>query len=135
MNRIIKDILAKAYANLEPEEYENRHEEFMSKSDEEMAAFQAEFYGDCLDVARLRRGGCKVRVSHHRHVKGSGIKPCSELRKIGFGGPDFQARGGKTEVSIIFPDGETLEGKSRCSRSENFDRKAGLYYAIVDALS
>lgn len=70
-------------------------------------------------VESLRKMGWRVRVMHHRKYTPSGIN----------------ARGGKTVVEVTLPDGRDLVGISRCSRSENFDKRLGVRIALNRILS
>jgi hypothetical protein len=70
-------------------------------------------------VDDLRNIGYKVRVRHYRNLdKFNNILP----------------RGGKTVVSITDEHGHTVEGLSRCSSEDGFNKKIGVAIAIGRAL-
>lgn len=100
-------------------------------------------------VEQLREKGCQVSVRHertfvHNFVQTHGLPVTGALqmtrREFSTSGqetnPDFvlDNRGGNTIVSVITPGGETLTGNSKCSFSEQFNRKRGLSIAMGRAL-
>jgi hypothetical protein len=74
-----------------------------------------------MTVHDLRKNGYKVRILHHRK---------SDNRVLGA----VKARGGMTVVQITTPDGVDLEGQSKCSDKDLYDKKLGVKVAIGRAL-
>jgi hypothetical protein len=70
-------------------------------------------------VDDLRHLGYKVRVRHYRKF--------DNLNNI-------LPRGGETTVSITDEHGHTVEGLSRCSSDDGFNKKIGVAIAIGRAL-
>ena len=70
-----------------------------------------------MTVHDLRKNGYKVRVLHCRKFCGNS-----------FGA--FKPKGGSTVVQITTPEGVDLEGVSRCSDKDLYNKKLGVKVAI-----
>lgn len=95
-------------------------------------------------VSELRRGGCKVWVTHKRyydkdrpkllnksdanHLIYCDLSLCIKNNKL------LLAKGGLTEVRIDLPNGDTLTGKAQCSLKDAYNKKLGLQIALGRAL-
>lgn len=134
MNTALKKIIAELYGT--QNEDENLREAIMAAPDEKVQELIFESYGQSVPpVAVMRKNNISICVNHSRWVKGKGIKKTKEFFADNYYGSDFEPRGGRTEVRIEFPDGEIYQGKSVCSKKENWDRRVGLYLAIEKALN
>jgi hypothetical protein len=72
-------------------------------------------------VETLRKKGYKVAVYHTRRYDHKLIQP-------------MLAKGGRTEVVITTPKGDTVEGQARCSKCDAYDKKVGVRIALQRAL-
>lgn len=70
-------------------------------------------------VDELRHIGYKVRVRHFRHLDNNNT---------------ILPRGGETVVTITDEHGHTVEGISKCSPKDGFNKKVGVAIAIGRAL-
>jgi len=61
--------------------------------------------------------------------------PLSELHSMDKALYDICSHGGATTVELLFPDGESYEGKAFCSRQDTFNRLAGIELATRRALA
>lgn len=74
-----------------------------------------------MTVYDLRKNGYKVRVLHHRK---------HDNRVLGA----VKAKGGMTVVQITTPDGVDLEGSSKCSDKDLYNKRVGVQVALGRAL-
>ncbi len=89
-----------------------------------------------MTVQDLRHKGYKVMVLHKRLYNGeyredANCKPAPIIK----GGIIFcyinpDAKGGSTTVIIDSPCGKHFEGRSVCSREDNYDKKLGVKIAL-----
>lgn len=134
MNKTLAEIIAKTVAETS-DSIENLTEEVLAAGDEAFSLTCYSLWGfPTPPIAILRANGVKCYVSHSRWIKGKGIHRTKEFIAQGLSGKDFEPRGGRTDVSLVFPDGETLKGKSVCVKKDSFNRLEGLYLAVSDAL-
>lgn len=87
-------------------------------------------------VQELRSQGYRVRVSHFRYpAPGIGWNeeplPQSVLRENGF---EFEPRGGRTEIEVTTPDGQTFSGVAKCHPKDNFNKRIAVTKALNRAL-
>ncbi len=135
MKQELREILKQIYINLEPEEKENRAEEFDSMSDDQVARFQLEYFdGEVPTVRTMREAGIEVKIKHSRIHPELGLQRVADLFDIGVAGTTFAAHGGATEAYLTLPSGKTLQGFALCSKSDPWERKVGLRLAIENAL-
>ncbi len=94
-----------------------------------------------LSVQRLRELGYKVKATHFRFVndftcfesKRTVTKHCYPTKVIRDGYAEFHAKGGATEVCVLTPEGEELNGESFCHLEDHFVKSKGIRYALADA--
>lgn len=86
-----------------------------------------------FNVESLRQNGFKVKVRHYRR----------NLEKF-MGGQrvvidrtcqDSLPTGGYTEVEVITPDGQVLNGFANCSVYDNYNKRIGVQIALGRALN
>jgi hypothetical protein len=101
-----------------------------------------------ITVADLNAAGCKVKVKHVRPIVPGPIMEVKitdpdllkdrreqSLRYRYYFPPVFAAMGGRTEVSVLLPNGEVLLGSAECSDKDHYNRKMGGRKAIARALA
>ncbi len=83
-------------------------------------------------VASLRKKGWKVRVYHYREEKEILFK----VSHTAYYTKEtiLDPKGGRTEVSLITPDGRTSKGIAVCDKQDNYCRKEGVRIALERAL-
>lgn len=107
---------------------------FDKLTDDQVFDLEVKYYQKILPtVAELRSQGHKVKVTHHRKVKQIGTNSLADWREIQCDPSAFEAKEGKTFVEVTSPDGTVKTGYSKCSRSDNFNRKTGLYISLAKA--
>jgi len=94
-------------------------------------------------LPHLRRAGVKARISHSRYAykleaekDGSlthSLFPVTRVNRRDY--EAISSRGGKTEVSLLFPDGQTYTGIANCSIEDQFNRREGIRIALSRALA
>jgi len=82
-------------------------------------------------IHSLRKKGYKVRVIHSRHIS-TMCGATENYRKEEI--ECFQPRGGKTQIDVTTPAGETVTGISVCSLKDNFNHKTANQIALGRAL-
>jgi hypothetical protein len=83
-------------------------------------------------VASLRKKGWKVRVYHYREEKEIWFK----VNHTAYYTKEtiLDPKGGRTEVSLITPNGRTSKGVAVCDKEDNYCRKEGVRIALERAL-
>jgi hypothetical protein len=84
-------------------------------------------------VASLRKKGWKVRVYHYREEKSHFFPSMAYLNGF-YKERIVDPKGGRTEVSLITPDGRTSRGIAVCDKQDNYCRKEGVRIALERAL-
>lgn len=74
-------------------------------------------------VHSLRKQGFKVRVYHWRYVN-------NILVSAAFNKTILDPKGGKTQVTVTYPTGESYVGEATCSKTDCFNRKLGVKIAL-----
>jgi hypothetical protein len=78
-------------------------------------------------VKSLRQSGYKIRVIHHRlHGKG-------DVEKFDWRG-GILAKGGRTELFLISPEGIQVKAEAKCSPKDNYCRRTGVAICLGRAL-
>ena len=80
-------------------------------------------------VKSLRQKGYKVKCFHTRN-----IPDLLSEGNTNYNYELFDAKGGKTEVQLIDPNGIKASGEAKCSNKENYCRKTGVKIALGRAL-
>lgn len=85
----------------------------------------------------LVKSGNKVKVRHYRWVtvdcEGEYIEHVTDENRKTF--RSISPNGGRTEVEITTPNGETVTGEAICDFSDTYDRNTGIYFAAQRALA
>jgi hypothetical protein len=135
MNLEIKKIMANFLADLDPENAENTREAVLASDDDLVQDCIYDNFGQkVIPVAILRKYGAKVYINHFRHVKGQGVQKTRKLFAAGIEAKTFEPRGGATQATVEFPNGDVYRAKIKCSRKDSFCRRLGLYLALESAL-
>lgn len=81
-------------------------------------------------VHELRKSGVKVRIFHHRYLRGN-LLPLFAIRELGMSN-QVDSKGGLTIVEIT-KGTETVRALARCSREDAFSYKEGVKLALERA--
>lgn len=86
-------------------------------------------------VEQLQAAGIKVILKHYRMAEQRPPKNRQDVLLYGLLGTRMATKGGKTEITLLAPDGYWSKGEARCSRKDAYSKKAGYVLAVNRALS